>query len=168
MLIRAAHDRFAPATGTPWQSSSDLLELHLPDLGVRDLTARDLTEPDAVRDLAGPGGGGHVHAVAGALVAVDLDDGSRVLDVDLIDLPAELLAPLSRYAVPPRPSPGAGPLALDLDAAWLWIHVQDGHRASRHRRRATVRFSFAPASRARAGARLVAVRAHLAAMGDSA
>jgi hypothetical protein len=167
MLIRTAHDRFGPVDGTGWRASSDLLELHLTD-------PEPDPEPDPALDPE-PVGDGTVHAVAGALVAVDLDGRSRVLDVDLIDLPAELLDPLSRYAVPPRPAPGAGPVALDLDAAWLWIHVQDGHRVSRHRRRATVRFSFAFAgvgaragNTVRAGARLVAVRAHLAAAGEPA
>jgi hypothetical protein len=138
MLIRTTSDRLVPADGAGWRASSGLLELR----------------------LAAPVPTDSVVAVAGrVLLAVDVDRRSRVLDVDLIGLPAELLAPLSRYAVPPRPAAGSGPIALDLDAAWLWIHVQDGHRVSRHRRSAVVRFSFA-------GAGLVAVQARLTAAAD--
>ena len=159
MLIRSADDRLVPADGAGWRVSSGLLELRL-------------AEPEPGPG-PGPGPGpavdGTVHAVARALLAVDLDGRSRVLDVDLIGLPAELLAPLSRYAVPPRPSTGGGPVALDLDAAWLWIHVQDGARVSRHRRSARVRFSFAGAgASAGAGAGLVAVQARLTAAAGEA
>ncbi|MEV0348598.1 hypothetical protein AB0H88_22715 [Nonomuraea sp. NPDC050680] len=134
MLIRTTNDRLVPADGAGWRASSGLLELRL----------------DA------PVSADPVVAVARVLLAVDVDRRSRVLDVDLIGLPADLLAPLSRYAVSPRPSTDSGPIALDLDAAWLWIHVQDGHRVSRHRRSAVVRFSFA-------GAGLVAIQARLTA-----
>lgn len=132
MLIRSVDDRLVPAREAGWRASSGALELR----------------------LAGQVPGDPVQAVARALLAVDLDDHSRVLDVDVIGLPAELLTPLSRYAVPPHPSYGRDPVALDLDAAWLWIHVQDGRRAHRHRQPAIVRFSFA-------GERLAAIRARL-------
>ncbi|MEU7829976.1 hypothetical protein [Nonomuraea sp. NPDC049129] len=138
MLIRTTNDRLVPADGAGWRASSGLLELR----------------------LAAPVSADSVVAVTrGVLLAVDMDGRSRVLDVDLIGLPAELLAPLSRYAVPPRPTTDSGPVALDLDAAWLWIHVQDGHRVSRHRRPADVRFSFA-------GAGLVGIQARLTAAAD--
>lgn len=142
MLIRSADDRLVPADGAGWRVSSGLLELRL-----AETPPSETALPETV------------HAVARALLTVDLDGRSRVLDVDLIGLPAGLLTPLGRYAVPPRPSGDSGPVALDLDAAWLWIHVQDGPRASRHRRSAVVRFSFAAAG---AGAGLVAIQARLA------
>ncbi|MBB2911677.1 hypothetical protein FHS43_002950 [Streptosporangium becharense] len=136
MLIRSADDRLVSPAGTGWRVSSGTLELRL-----------GRSSPDEP-----------VHAVVHALLVVDLDDRSRVLDVDVIGLPSGLLTRLRRYAAPPRPAPdpvpGSGPVALDLDAAWLWIHVQDGRRAHRHRRPAIVRFSFA-------GERLTAIRAHL-------
>ncbi|MEV1245299.1 hypothetical protein ACIBO2_02590 [Nonomuraea sp. NPDC050022] len=146
MLIRTTNDRLVPVDGAGWRASSGLLELRL----AAPVSADPAIPAPAVPADTIPGGA----AVARVLLAVDLDCRSHVLDVDLIGLPAELLAPLSRYAVPPRPSTGSGPVALDLDAAWLWIHVQDGHRVSRQRRSADVRFSFA-------GAGLVAIQARL-------
>jgi hypothetical protein len=150
MLIRAGGDRYVPADGAAWRPSSGLLDLRLAESA--DLPVR--AEPGHAESADLPVRAEPGHAEARVLLAVDLDDRSRVLDVDLIGLPAELLAPLGRYAVPPRPSAAAGPVALDLDAAWLWIHVQDGRRTSRHRVHAVVRFSFA-------GTGLVAVQARV-------
>jgi hypothetical protein len=128
MLIRSEDHRLVPVDGAGWPASSGVLDLRLAGTTCHAGDGVGETEP--------------VHLVARTRLGVDVDARSRVLDVDLIGLPADLLVPLGRYAVPRRLSPSGGPVALDPDGAWLWIHVQEGSRASRHRGLASVRFTF--------------------------
>ncbi|MER5647539.1 hypothetical protein [Streptosporangium sp. NPDC002524] len=123
-------DRLLPADGAGWRPGSATLDLR----------------------LAGAAPAALHHLEVDVVLGVDLDERAGILDVDLVGLPPELLAWLSRYTAPADPSARCGSIALDQDAAWLWLHVRDGRRASRHRQPALVRFSFA-------GPRLVAVRA---------
>ncbi|WP_436763205.1 hypothetical protein [Streptosporangium sp. V21-05] len=129
----AMDDRLLPADGAGWRPGSATLDLRL--------AGAALVAPATFR-----------HLEVNVALGVDLDERGDILDVDLVGLPPELLAPLSRYTAPAHPSARCGPVALDQDAAWLWLHVRDGRRASRHQRSALVRFSFA-------GPRLVAVLA---------
>jgi hypothetical protein len=62
---------------------------------------------------------------------VSLDADGNVLDIDLVGLPSYALPYLTQYSVGRATNLHPSELALDLDAAWLWIHLAEGQRATR-------------------------------------